>query len=292
MRRVTITALLVLLGGGAARAAAFRVEAGELVVRARADAIAPALGRVVRGQVYAGLGLVDGWRRIQWSDQVGFVKDAGLAPTDFPVEDVRSGAAPVRRGPGRAYDVAGRLDGGDAVTVVGIEGEWRLIFHSGRRAFIHESHLAPERRRPTSAAGFIGLPAAGPGFYSTTTSGRRWGTPRLIYAMERIGLTLEREGRQRMGVGDVSLMNGGDIDGHVSHEKGVDVDVRLARRGPEGPGTIYDAAYDREGTRRLLVLFRREQRVQYIFFHDPTAIAAGLSTPWPNHANHFHVRVD
>lgn len=290
MRQVTIAALLLALAG-AARAAAFRVEAGELVVRARADATAPALGRVVRGQVYPGLGLVDGWRRIQWSDRVGFVRGAGLAPADFPVEDVRASAAPVRRGPGRAYDVGGRLDGGDAVTVVGIEGEWRLIFHAGRRGFIHESHLAPDRPRPRSAAGFIGLPAAGPGFYSTTSSGRRWGTPRLIYAMERIGLTLEREGRQRMGVGDVSLVNGGDIDGHVSHENGVDVDVRLARRGAEGPGTIQDAAYDREGTRRMLVLFRREQRVQYIFFNDPAAIAAGLSTAWPNHANHFHVRV-
>jgi murein endopeptidase len=111
----------------------------------------------------------------------------------------------------------------------------------------------------------------------------------MVYGLERIGARWDRErGGARMGVGDISLMNGGDISGHVSHEKGVDVDVRPQRTSGEGPVTRFMSTYSRTRTAALQRLFRAELPVTLMLFND-TRIAG--TTRWPNHDNHFHCRI-
>jgi murein endopeptidase len=89
---------------------------------------------------------------------------------------------------------------------------------------------------------------------------------------------------------DVSLRNGGDISGHVSHERGVDVDVAVPRNdGRELPRIDrHSQAYSRVGTQKVVDLFRAELAVTHVFFNDPKVDRV---SPWPNHENHLHVRI-
>lgn len=83
---------------------------------------------------------------------------------------------------------------------------------------------------PRSRAGFIMLPASGPGFYGYYANSKRWGKPALVYGIQRAARKFSTKGWGKMGVGDISLKNGGDISGHASHERGVDVDMRPIRK--------------------------------------------------------------
>lgn len=54
----------------------------------------------------------------------------------------------------------------------------------------------------------------------------RWGLPALVGLVERAGRRVARRFRGAvLGVGDLSLEHGGDIDRHASHESGRDVDL-------------------------------------------------------------------
>jgi len=91
-------------------------------------------------------------------------------------------------------------------------------------------------------------------------------------------------------VGDISLLGGGDISGHVSHEKGVDIDVRPLRDDWAEEGVLWtDSVYSRERTQELIDLFWANSHlaVDRIFFNDE---ATQGTQPWLNHDNHFHVR--
>jgi hypothetical protein len=62
------------------------------------------------------------------------------------------------------------------------------------------------------------------------------------------------------------------------------------RTSGEAGVTIHDSAYSRTGTQALVNLFYAHTPVTMIFFNDPNVTGRGLQ-PWPNHDNHFHVRV-
>ena len=136
------------------------------------------------------------------------------------------------------------------------------------------------------------LPASGTGFYSYAPSSRRYGIAETIRALQQISSAwaAARPSGPRIGFGDISLQGGGPISGHASHQKGVDVDVRLMRNDGREEPTVYQSAnYSRALTQQLIDLIRANGvlRVQYIFFNDPQA--RGVSK-WPNHDNHLHVR--
>jgi len=136
------------------------------------------------------------------------------------------------------------------------------------------------------------LPVSGPGFYCYSPASRRYGIAETIRALQQIGATWASSAPAgpRIGVGDISLQGGGPISGHASHQRGVDVDLRLMRNdGREEPTVYQSAQYSRPLTQRLINIIRANGvlRVQYIFFNDPQA--TGVS-PWPNHDNHLHVR--
>ncbi|MEZ0228324.1 MAG: penicillin-insensitive murein endopeptidase [Planctomycetota bacterium] len=144
-----------------------------------------------------------------------------------------------------------------------------------------------------SNKGFIMMPASGDGFYGYYADSKRWGTEKFVYGLERAARTWISGTHQRnvskMGVGDLSLENGGPISGHSSHQNGVDGDFRMPRKdGANSPVVIGDPNYDMMATQNQMNFIRRECKVTLILFNDSNV---GGVRYWPNHANHFHVRV-
>ncbi len=97
-------------------------------------------------------------------------------------------------------------------------------------------------------------------------------------------------------LGDVSFEHGGDIPGHASHEVGMDVDVWPIRTDSAqctaSRITWQSGTYDRAATRRLVQAIRATApgHIKLIFFNDPTLINEGLTSSYPNHDNHLHIR--
>ena len=136
------------------------------------------------------------------------------------------------------------------------------------------------------------LPATAKGLYSYHTQERQFGTSRTIEAIVAIGQrwTADFPNGPAIGIGDISLRGGGKMDGHVSHRKGVDLDIRLMRKdGARSGVTFQSAGYSRELTQRLVDVIRANSvsKVALILNNDPDL--KGVK-PWPNHDDHLHVR--
>ncbi len=122
-----------------------------------------------------------------------------------------------------------------------------------------------------------------------------WGTGSAIGQLEtavaRFGTA-----QGRVPLGDVGLEHGGDIAGHHSHELGVDVDVWPIRTDSAqctaGRITWRSSTYDRSATRAFVQAVRAAApgHVALIYFNDPVLISEGLTTDYPNHDNHLHIR--
>lgn len=254
------------------------------------------LGHVHEGEVYALTGRQGEWYRFQHTNGEAWAHERMVRPTTTPVLQVTATHLNVRTGPASRYRDIGDLSMGARVAVRGTSGEWKKIYYGGRAAWVHERFLGPvgsiaSGGRPRSAAGFIQLPASGPGFYSYRAASRRWGTPSMVYGIERIGRRWARQhpDAPRIGVGDISLENGGDISGHSSHEEGVDVDVRLM---PKGAAEIvvnrFSARYSRTRTASLIRLFKQELPETLTLFNDRSIPG---TRRWRNHDDHFHMRI-
>jgi peptidoglycan hydrolase-like protein with peptidoglycan-binding domain len=122
-----------------------------------------------------------------------------------------------------------------------------------------------------------------------------WGTGSTIGQLEA-AVARFGGGNGPVPLGDVSFEHGGDIPGHASHELGVDVDVWPIRTDSAqctaGRITWQSSTYDRAATRALVQAIRATApgQVALIFFNDPTLINEGLTTSYPNHDNHLHIR--
>lgn len=103
-------------------------------------------------------------------------------------------------------------------------------------------------------------------------------------------------GQGKVPLGDASFEHGGDIPGHASHEMGMDIDIWPIRTDSAqctaGRITWQSPTYDQAATRALAQAIRDAApgHVKLIFFNDPDLIAEGLTTQYPNHDNHLHVR--
>jgi peptidoglycan hydrolase-like protein with peptidoglycan-binding domain len=122
-----------------------------------------------------------------------------------------------------------------------------------------------------------------------------WGTGSTIGQLEA-AVARFGGGNGPVPLGDVSFEHGGDIPGHASHEVGVDVDVWPIRTDSAqctaGRITWQSSTYDRAATRALVQAIRATApgQVALIFFNDPTLISEGLTSQYPNHDNHLHIR--
>jgi Putative peptidoglycan binding domain/Penicillin-insensitive murein endopeptidase len=122
-----------------------------------------------------------------------------------------------------------------------------------------------------------------------------WGTGAAIGQIERAAVSVVRAGHGRVAVGDIGHEHGGDIAGHQTHERGLDVDVRPMRRDENQCRwgvNFRSSAYDRAATRDLIKAMRAAApgHVKLIYFNDPVLIREGLSRYHAGHDDHVHVR--
>jgi hypothetical protein len=102
-------------------------------------------------------------------------------------------------------------------------------------------------------------------------------------------------GHGRVAIGDIGFEHGGDIPGHMSHERGLDVDVRPMRKAEDQCrwGVNYHwSTYDRAATRDLVKAIRATApgHVKLIYFNDPVLIREGLTKWYSGHDDHLHIR--
>lgn len=82
----------------------------------------------------------------------------------------------------------------------------------------------------------VALPAQGEGYRLLRDNGVRWGTPRLVAAVQRAAREVAeaRPGGAPLIVGDLSARFGGAVRGHRSHRTGRDADLLLYALTPDG----------------------------------------------------------
>ncbi|GAA3370656.1 hypothetical protein GCM10020367_18140 [Streptomyces sannanensis] len=123
-----------------------------------------------------------------------------------------------------------------------------------------------------------------------------WGTGAAVGQLEAAAATFSSNGRGRVPVGDLSWEHGGDINGHSSHEAGMDADVWPIRTDAAqctaSRITWQSSTYDRAATRKLVQAIRAAApgHIKVIWFNDPVLIDEGLTEPLTNHDNHLHIR--
>jgi peptidoglycan hydrolase-like protein with peptidoglycan-binding domain len=122
-----------------------------------------------------------------------------------------------------------------------------------------------------------------------------WGTGAAISQIEGAAVPVVLAGYGKVAIGDIGHEHGGDIAGHESHERGLDVDVRPMRRDESQcrRGVNYRMSiYDRAATRALIKAIRAAApgHVKAIYFNDPVLIREGLSRYLAGHDDHVHVR--
>jgi peptidoglycan hydrolase-like protein with peptidoglycan-binding domain len=131
--------------------------------------------------------------------------------------------------------------------------------------------------------------------YSVGNGPANWGTASATAWIEAAGAAMVKAGYGRVAVGDASFEHGGDIPGHESHERGMDVDLRPMRDANDqcSWATTYRlTSYDRTATRALVKAIRATAagHVKLIYFNDPVLVGEGLTKAYAGHDDHLHVR--
>lgn len=131
--------------------------------------------------------------------------------------------------------------------------------------------------------------------YNLENGPANWGTGAAVGQIEAAGAVMVAKGYGRVPVGDISFEHGGEIPGHVSHERGLDIDLRPIRDNRDqcrwGTNWRY-TTYDRTATRALVRAIRAAApgHVKLIYFNDPVLVDEGLTKWYSGHDDHLHVR--
>jgi hypothetical protein len=131
--------------------------------------------------------------------------------------------------------------------------------------------------------------------YQAGNGPAHWGTGAAIGQVRAAAVSLVNRGYSRIAIGDIGFEHGGDIPGHESHERGLDVDIRIMRRDDrqcQWGGSYRMSVYDRSATRALVKAIRAAApgHVKVIYFNDPVLIREGLTRWYTGHDDHLHVR--
>lgn len=133
------------------------------------------------------------------------------------------------------------------------------------------------------------LPPAGLGYYIFSPSTRQYGT----HATIKMLLDIARQQNWNMpnlpiGIGDISLKNGGSMTKHQAHRLGRNVDIRPFRKdGRRLPINIHDVeSYDRDMTELLVQNLLAHRNVRKILFNDVSIHGVRF---FAGHDNHLHV---
>jgi Penicillin-insensitive murein endopeptidase len=146
----------------------------------------------------------------------------------------------------------------------------------------------------------VRMPVEWPGLYTYDPATQRppgspdrtWGAASLVRELLELGEWWNRNypRQPRLGVGDISLEGGGSMGGHLSHENGLDVDIRLVRADGREAG-VDAASYDR-GMTQVLVDRVIAQGASLVLIGPSLDLSGppGVVVRWPNHDDHVHVR--
>lgn len=157
----------------------------------------------------------------------------------------------------------------------------------------------PLRPRPTQdSRGFFMLPQApmDSGYYvygelykKPARGAYQYANPIMMTAILRVALQWQAIDERRIGIGDISLAGGRQTPDHASHKNGLQVDVRPLRKdGLEQPVFYWDREYDKEGTAKLIEMFRTFAPVTLVLFNGPDIPFVKKAK---KHDNHFHVEL-
>ena len=182
---------------------------------------------------------------------------------------------------------------GDELTATAIETEEMEEPCEADIGLTEEEVEESEGDQEATRATFAQLPSSGVGFYSYAQSHKRFGHHNTIQALVRIAAAWNKAhpSGPRIGIGNISLERGGRMDPHVSHQRGLDVDIRPVTNNGKEIGLVYqNAAYSRSLTQELANLIRTSSvvglNVRTILFNDPNVRGV---TFFKGHNNHLHV---
>lgn len=143
-----------------------------------------------------------------------------------------------------------------------------------------------------------------------------WGTKDMVAILDSMGRKYDAYfknigGGARIRIGDISKRGGGYLSGHVSHQRGVDVDLRFV--GDRGGFNVQANSMVIAALMLSVPNFRHipgqemilvDQSLHGAVGHgldklvaegvitaDEAARGKGALTHWPNHRDHFHVRI-
>lgn len=104
----------------------------------------------------------------------------------------------------------------------------------------------------------------GDGWYTYLTDAKRYGTPATLASIRRAARPLARLGLE-VGVGNISLRNGGPVRPHSTHQMGVSVDLRPLRTdGRRLSVKIQAERYSRSDTVKLVRALRDDRNLKAI----------------------------
>lgn len=127
------------------------------------------------------------------------------------------------------------------------------------------------------------------GYYPYSPMANQYGTKATVDTVVQICKDWHRNQGYKVGVGDISLIDGSPMPGHTSHRTGKNVDIRPMRLDHANePVDIFSADYDREATRLLVKSLLAHANVDQILFNDSEIEGV---TPFAGHDNHLHVKM-
>jgi len=137
--------------------------------------------------------------------------------------------------------------------------------------------------------GYLLLPqASGNGYYPYSPMTRQYGSHDTVQSLVAVCRKFnEKYPDLKVGVGDMSFVDGTVMSPHKTHRNGRNADIRPVRTdGKMLPVTIDDDAYSRERTKVLVELLRADTNLKSILFNDTEITGV---TRWDGHDNHLHV---
>ncbi len=170
-------------------------------------------------------------------------------------------------------------------------------------------------------AGAVALPESGPTWQAMRLSRNHyWGHPATVEFIEQLSRAATQVGWNGLYVGDIGQARGGPVQGHASHQSGLDVDIwllppgrlDLSRAEREKISSINVRAPNQKQVNgnwtraheRILEAAARDPRVNRIFITPPVKLKMcaeapkrdrawlGKIRPWWGHNEHFHVRLN
>ncbi len=122
------------------------VTASALNMRAEPNTASAVVTCVPRGTVVLVLSSSDGWYKVQYQGQTGYMSGEYIsfssnADGAFGTGSVTGSAVNVRSGPGTGYAVLGSVNKGQSFSVTGVSGGWYKISYNGATAYISGEYM-------------------------------------------------------------------------------------------------------------------------------------------------------